>query len=260
MSIYPLYICLMPVAFVGVAFSSYGSCELRWDKSFVILLLLYTPVGVLEKAAGSLEGACICHLHLGLVPWWLTQIIPLGQCQAPPQNYTAAVNRLVWWSIQTLKPKQSWQLSTRTNILMHKAHAKCQDGSVCHYLSVSACNAWYVLDFSTLVCKLVSVLLCVGPSTIFFSCFGTAYPQLWLNPDRFPDSVQARRLYVKNNLPHWQKSLPVGDLSWRGNQRLTWQAGLPPSWQKSLVSWLGSTHFAENHSTRCSCLLQCSTK
>lgn len=73
--------------------------------SFVMFVLLGAALqGVLRGLQGG--GGCICHLCLGLVSWCLTQISPLGQCQASSQGSTTADNRLVWQSIQTLEAKQ----------------------------------------------------------------------------------------------------------------------------------------------------------
>lgn len=155
-----------------------------------MLVLLGTSLqGVLRGLQDpSRGGVCICHLCLGPVSWRLTQISPLGQCRAPPQDFAAADNRLVWQSVQTLKAKQPWQLSTRTNILLRDTRPYTAQGWEC-------------------------ARVCVYTHT------RTAYPELWLNGLAFPDSIRASRRNVRSDLAHWQKSLPVGELSRRRNQR-----------------------------------------
>lgn len=142
---------------------------------------------------------------------------------------------------------------------MIRAHAQYQYGSVCCFYSMSACVGGYVHDcFSTQLCKWVHGHVCVGPSTLF-SCFGTAYPQLWLNTPALPDSVQASRRHVRSNLAHRQKSLPGGELSWVGKSKTpTWLAGLPRAERRAWWHDLISPTEQKNHSRGCrSCLLLC---
>lgn len=92
----------------------------------------YTPT------RGLWEGSRIPAGGVYLSPRFRTHLIaadsnkPPGAIPMPAssKNSTTADNRLIWQSIQTLEPKQSWQLSTRKTSSC-KPRTSSMDGLVC---------------------------------------------------------------------------------------------------------------------------------
>lgn len=175
----------------------------------------WTPAGISGRTVGSQQGG------LYLSPPFRACLIgadppPLGQCQAPPQDSTTADNRLVWLHIQTLKPKQPWQLSTRNNVLLHDM---CINST-----------AMCLRGFSPRMCAYVQSSLLSKDVIKCARSFGTAYPQFWLNATALLDSVLAADTVSAEN-SSW------GDLSWRRNQRHLCECDELDFLQRGAMTW-----------------------
>lgn len=208
-----------------------------------MLVLLGTSLqGVLRGLQDpSRGGVCICHLCLGPVSWRLTQISPLGQCRAPPQDFAAADNRLVWQSVQTLKAKQPWQLSTRTNILLRDTRPYTAQGWECARVCV------YVQDQFLHRRVREQRLLWHSLSRALVKRPGISRQYSGLQTqrqERFGASAKV--------------SSCRGAVTQEKSKTPTWLAGFPLSWETDSVTWPTFTSFKETHCGRWrSCLLLC---
>lgn len=154
-------------------------------------------------------------------------------------------------SIQTLEPKQPWQLSTRTNSLLPDTHALWKHASVCCYVCVWSRHARLVFYMCVFYCLCESLHFSFTVLALPIHSSGK-HPGVSRQHSGEPTPCQKQFGTSPEISSCW------GAVMEGKSKTPTWLAGLPASWKENLATWPDFAYFTENHRRRwSSCLLLC---